>query len=917
MPSLRATYRLQFHRHFTFADAQALVPYLARLGVSHVYASPIFRAMPGSEHGYDICDHNEFNPELGSPDDFRRLSDELQRHGLGLILDFVPNHMGIEGARNPWWRDVLENGRSSPYARFFDLEWRPLKRELADKVLLPVLGEQYGRVLESDGFLVDYETDTGRFVVRHGELTLPLDPATILPLLRELRAHLPGEAIELESIMTALSHLPGRNETAPERVAERLREREVIAARLRQFCAQDAPAAALREALLAWHAPTDPTRFDRLDALLSAQAYRLSSWRVAAEEINYRRFFDVNSLAALRMELPEVFQATHRLVLDLVASGRIQGLRIDHLDGLASPAAYLAQLRSACGPDFAIYVEKILGEGETPRHDWPVEGTTGYEFANAVTQVLLDSPGLHEIAGLYAAAVQRDDFAQVAYECRRLIMQTSLASELSGLGSLLNRLSESQRWYRDFTVNSLTAAARELIACFPVYRTYLDPSVPAAAEDVAVIEQALRAARRRNPAGERSVFAFLRDLLLPPDNHPHPVDEELRRAFVQRFQQSTGPITAKGIEDTAFYVFNRLLALNEVGGNPASVGLSVAEFHRQNEARARHFPDSLLAISTHDSKRSGDLRARLTALPEFPGEWAALWREWSAQRRVPQREVGSELAPDQNEIWLLLQTLLGLWPSGERTASAELVERVQAYLLKAMREAKTNTSWLEPDERWEAAVLDYVAESAAWLSSSEPPPSFHPLACRLAEEGAVHGLAQLVLQLTSPGVPDFYQGSELWALSLVDPDNRRPVDYALRDRLLAEVESSDEPAALWRSWPDGRIKLFVLHRLLACRREHEELFARGRYEPVEITGPEADHAMAFRRVSATGSLLVLVPRRSASLGFPPLGECWGETVLNVPPAIWRDVFTGREHEGELRLSQLLASLPCAVLLELR
>lgn len=907
IPNLRATYRLQLHAGFRFAEATAIVPYLARLGISHVYASPFFRAMPGSTHGYDVCDHNELNPELGARADFDAFSAALQEHGLGLIVDFVPNHMGIEGARNPWWRDLLENGPASPFARFFDIDWQPLKRELEGKVLLPVLGEQYGRVLESDGFHVEFEE--GNFCLRHGGLALPLDPRSTLPLLRFLRARLPGECAELESIMTAISHLPDRAETAPEKVAERLRERGIIADRLRRLCAEDAPAAALREALLAWHDRSDPTRFDRLDELLSAQVYRLSSWRVAGEEINYRRFFDVNSLAGIRMELPEVFEETHRLVLELVTRGQLQGLRIDHIDGLADPAGYLQRLRERCGPHCAIYVEKILGPAETLRRDWPVEGTTGYEFANAVVQLQAEPGGLRELGELYEDTLGvRMDFAEVAYASKRLVMQTSMASELNGLGSLLNRLSETHRWYRDFTVNALTTAARELIACFPVYRTYLDPTAPPSPADVAVIERALRAARRRNPARERTVFAFLRDLLLPPADNPHPVDEELRRTFVLRFQQCTGPITAKGVEDTAFYLCNRLVALNEVGGDPAARGLGVEEFHRQNADRARHFPQSLLATSTHDTKRSGDVRARLAALSELPGAWAEALAEWRAAAAGWRTPVGDELAPDENETWLLLQALLGLWPA-EGPPEEALPGRIEEYMLKALREAKANTSWIEPDAEWEQAVRGYLAAAFAALAQPGALPRFHALARRVAEVGAVNGLTQLVLKLTAPGVPDFYQGTELWEYSLVDPDNRRPVDFAGREKALAGLRGKS-PRTLWKHWSDGRIKLSVAHRLLALRRRRAADFESTSYEPVAVTGREAGRVVAYRR----GGVLVVVPRHTASLGAKPLGEVWADTCLEGCAGTWQDALSGSRRQSPLHLAELLADLPCAVLI---
>jgi (1->4)-alpha-D-glucan 1-alpha-D-glucosylmutase len=916
-----ATYRLQFHREFTFADARRVVPYLARLGISHVYASPIFQAAPGSTHGYDVCDHNALNPELGTREDFEAFSAELKAHGLGLILDFVPNHMGIEGALNPWWRDVLENGPSSSYAHFFDIDWQPVKRELENKVLLPVLADQYGRVLEGGELRVEFAE--GSFSLRHGELTLPLGPRTILPILRRAVEMLAPAPPELESIVTAIEHLPARTETAPDRIAERLRERQIIRQRLARLCAETVSVAeAIRRVLDEWHDPADATRFDRLDALISDQAYRLSSWRVAGEEINYRRFFDVNTLAAICMELPEVFEATHRLLFELITAGHVAGVRIDHIDGLAFPREYLTQLRERGGADLYLLVEKILGPEEKLRADWPVQGTTGYEFIHQLTQLFVAAPGIAEIATVYDKFLGfRLDYREVVYRGKRLVMQTAMASEVNALGHLLNRISESHRWYRDFTLNSLTSALREVIACFPVYRTYLDPAQPPEDRDARVISRAIALARRRNPSMERTVFGFVRDVLLPSAENAHPVDESLRRAFVLKFQQCTGPITAKGVEDTAFYVFNRLVALNEVGGEPNSSGASMESFHRQNAARLAELPYSLLATSTHDTKRSEDVRARLAGLSELPDEWSRAARRWHTMNRKHRREIEGEMAPDANEEFLIYQTLLGAWPLEGLTDEnrAGFIARIQAYMVKALHEAKVNSSWLEPNAAWDGAVCDFIAALLAPDVRNRFPDSLAPLAGRFAQLGMVNSLAQTVLKLTCPGVPDLYQGSELWDFSLVDPDNRRPVNYKLRQEQFASLDHAS-PEDLLQNWCDGRIKMFVIARLLQLRRTHPDLFAAGTYTPLVATGALAESVVAFERRHSSNAVLILVPRLTAALGFPPLGELWRDTRVALPTsgAHWRDLLTGNRVSGEaLSVAELFATLPLAVLWEER
>jgi (1->4)-alpha-D-glucan 1-alpha-D-glucosylmutase len=683
-----ATYRLQFHQGFTFRDGHNLVPYLAELGISHVYASPFFRAEPGSLHGYDICDHNELNPEVGSREELEAFSAALKQHGMGLIVDFVPNHMGIGESHNRWWSDVLENGPASTFAHFFDINWQPLKRELENKVLLPILGAQYGRELEDGKLTVEFAD--GAFFLNYHAWHLPLEPCSTGGILQRAAARLQPAPAELDSIVTAIIHLPPPTEVSPEKKVERARETTIVRERLARLCTEDpAVAAAISAEVEEFHTPAVAERFDRLDALLSAQPYRLSFWRVAAEEINYRRFFDVNSLAAIRMELPEVFIATHRMLSDLIAAGLVSGVRIDHIDGLARPKEYLEALQSLAaqasgsqgGPkEVYVVVEKILGGGELLRSDWPIHGTTGYEFANDATTLQVDATNEPAITDCYDRFIGFHlNIREVVYRSKRLVMQVAMASEINVLGHLLNRLSESNRWYRDFTINALTTAIREVIACFPVYRTYLMPESAPHEADIRIIKQALSIARRRNPALERTVFDFLRDVLIPPENNPHPVAEELRREFVLKFQQCTGPIAAKGVEDTAFYVDNRLVALNEVGSEPGTFGLSIEAFHRKNAMRLSAFPHSQVATSTHDTKRSEDVRARIVGLSELPHQWARTVRRWRTTNRKHKQQVDGEPAPDANEEFLLYQTLLGAWPLTPLTEQSRpaFVKRIQ------------------------------------------------------------------------------------------------------------------------------------------------------------------------------------------------------------------------------------------------
>ncbi|HSH39788.1 MAG TPA: malto-oligosyltrehalose synthase, partial [Chthoniobacterales bacterium] len=845
-----STYRLQFNRMFTFNHAREIVPYLHALGIDDCYASPYFQARAESLHGYDITDHNKLNAAIGSREEYDAFVAELHARGMGQVLDFVPNHMGIGEPLNQWWMDVLENGPSSIYAPYFDIDWQPLKSDLRDKVLLPILGDQYGRVLERGELKVRFEA--GAFYLNYYEHEWPIAPGTYRHVLQIaldfLEPHREEDFYaEFQSIITALDYLPRRTETDPARIAERAREKEIIKRRLDRRC-HEAPQvlAAIERAVTQINGtPGDARSFDALDQLVNDQAYRLSFWRVAAEEINYRRFFDINDLAAIRMELPEVFDSAHKLLLELVGSGAVTGLRIDHPDGLYLPSQYFAKLQQRCAEALraeglaaasssdrcAIYlvVEKILSGKERLPGDWPVHGTTGYDFGRLVNNVLCDSSAEDAITKTFRRFIAHSmHFGHLVYAKKRLVMRLSLANDVNVLGAMLDRLSEQNRWFRDFTLEALSRAVRETIACFPVYRTYVTPGQPVSPEDRDVIDRAMAAAKRRNPAIEASVFNFLRDILL--FRFPENLDEQARAAhvhFVLKFQQCTGPIMAKGLEDTVFYIFNRLAALNEVGGEPQHFGISVADFHAENAHYQQKWPLTMLATSTHDTKRSEDVRARMVAISEIPHAWRTSLQRWRTINRRLKRQIEEAQAPDANEEYLLYQTLLGTWPmqpSGAPVESvdAEYVRRIQEYMTKALKEAKLNTSWIQPNEEWDAAMRDFVAGILQPSAKNKFVPAFLGLAAQIAQLGAVNSLSQVLLKVTAPGVSDIYQGNEIWDFSLVDPDNRRPVDYQRRREMLEALDST-APDDLLRNWADGRIKLLVTSRMLRFRRDHPDL----------------------------------------------------------------------------------------------
>jgi (1->4)-alpha-D-glucan 1-alpha-D-glucosylmutase len=906
-----STYRLQLQPEFTFADVRSVVAYLARLGITDVYCSPFFRAKPGSTHGYDVCDFGQLNPELGGEAGFDALAAEIAAHGMGLVLDFVPNHMAVESVLNPWWRDMLEHGPASPSAKFFDIDWRPVKRELRGKVLLPFLGDHYGRVLDRGELVLVYHS--GELSVKYGDLTRPLDPKCYPVVLRrgldafqaevgEADAHLQ----ELLSILTALDNLPAATDADPTRIAERLRESRFAKDRLARL-ADTAPRIRqyIDDCLASLNGTTDrPESFDDLHNLLELQSYRLAYWKTASHEINYRRFFDINQLAGLRVEEPAAFEAMHRLVLNLIREGKVTGLRLDHIDGLFDPADYLKKLREAAVGPLYLVVEKILTGSESLPH-WAVEGTTGYDFMNDVSRLFVNPRNARSMRQVYERITGRTDpFSEVVHDCKKLITWTSLAAELNVLAHALNRLSEGDRRARDFTLDSLRETLREVTACFPVYRTYVDPS-GVADSDRQVIDQAIRRARQRNPAMEASAFDFVRAAILPDRDALSEEAYQARMGFAMKFQQYTGPLQAKGLEDTAFYRYNVLVSLNEVGGDPQRFGGTIAQFHQSNLHRRERSPRGMLATATHDTKRGEDARTRIHVLSEMPVTWGKRVRRWAAINAEAHTTVEGVPAPDNNDEYLFYQALLGSWPAGliEPAAPPDLIPRLRDYMAKATREAKVHTSWITPNEGYDQAVARFVEESLSGPRAREFLMRFIPFQRRIAHAGMVNSLAQLVLKIASPGVPDFYQGTELWELSLVDPDNRRPVDYDRRVEMLAELEPwlddaaprtpAEQTAAVasWLAdWPDGRIKLFLTACGLRLRRRSPDLFLEGEYVPITSEGKLADHLVAFARRLGDEWVIAVVPRLSMSLGAQksalPVGAgVWGDARLRLPSEI--------------------------------
>ncbi|MPZ42716.1 MAG: malto-oligosyltrehalose synthase [Betaproteobacteria bacterium] len=956
----RCTYRLQLHREFDFSRATALIPYLAALGVSHVYCSPYLRARAGSQHGYDIIDHAALNPEIGNRDDFEHFVAELKRHGMGQILDMVPNHMGVMGRDNAWWMDLLENGPASAYADYFDVDWRPIDPEFANRIVLPVLGDHYGAVLERAELRLEFEPAAGSFAVFYYEHRFPIDPREYPRILdRAVRSLGSGELdpdaqAGLESLIASLHHLPAREATEPEAIAERTRDKEVHKRRLgRMVASQPVLGEAIERSVRFINgANSEPDRFRALHELLDAQAYRLAYWRVAGDDINYRRFFDINDLAALRMENDAAFEATHRFVLELAAAGQVDGLRIDHPDGLFEPARYFRKLQeryiqlafaagSAPPPDAAarplyVVVEKIIAPHEHLPESWPVYGTTGYRFANVVNGVFVDTEARERVHRAWKAFVGDESaaFIEACYRGKRIVLTSALAGELAVLSRRLLHLARADRRTRDYTVNTLQRAVTEVIGYFPVYRTYIADSI--SKQDRRYIEWAIGRAREHGRGADASVFDFLRSILLQqlPTDAPEALKAECR-AITMRFQQLTSPVAAKGIEDTAFYNFNRLVSLNDVGGDPDQFGMRVSAFHGASADRAAKWPHTLLATSTHDNKRSEDVRARIDVISEMPAAWRLLVRRWSRLNRARKRNINGAVGPSRNDEYLLYQTLIGSFPADcTDEALAAYRGRIEGYMVKAAREAKVRTSWLNVNEPYEAALIEFVRGLLGRSTGNLFLDDLAAQARAFAWYGALNSLSMAVIKLTSPGVPDIFQGNETLDYSLVDPDNRRPVDYEHRLRMLAALQRMSARAgeklgeavrALVESAWDGRAKMWVVLRSLGLRRSSPELFSHGDYLPVKLTGAREQHALAYARRHGESGILVVCARMFASLGVDvgsaPVGAAlWQDTVVDASMlpagAELTDLITGARFQatdGRLDLGRVFDYFPGAIL----
>jgi (1->4)-alpha-D-glucan 1-alpha-D-glucosylmutase len=940
---ISATYRLQFNKDFTFRDATKLLDYFSGLGITHIYASPIWRSRPGSTHGYDVIDPTRLNPEVGTEADFFALQTELRNRGMGLVLDIVPNHMSAS-SDNSWWMDVLEHGPDSAYASYFDVDWHPPSRNLDNKILLPVLGRPFAEALESGEFKLI--CSDGHLFLQYFESLFPLALKTYAGILgkniQQLRDKLGEESTayqEYSGIVSAFSGLPSPTMVKAGEAGEKRLQLEARE-RLRQLVSSSKDVESfLNERLRDLTGqPNDPASFSPLERLIAEQFYVLSYWQNVNEEINYRRFFTITDLVGLRVEDPLVFEATHGLITRLAAQPPVDGLRIDHIDGLRDPLAYLTRLReqiakeSAPGEqrDIPIFVEKILARRERLPREWPSAGTTGYDFLNELNSLFVDPKGAKCIEEVYDRFVgKKMDYADLLYQKKKLVMSTLLGVEMRSLGHQLALLADKDRYARDLSRSDLTQALFETTAHMPIYRTYTR-NLEVSREDAKIVERAIEEALTRKFYLQPAHFDFVGDVLLVK-NRPHllPDQREARLNFVMRWQQFTGPIMAKAFEDTFLYVYNPLTSLNEVGGDPRPSAASSDSFSRFIADRRKHRPNSINATTTHDTKRSEDVRARINVLSEIPAQWKERLERWSKLNSKYKTQVDGQQVPDRNEEVLLYQTLLGIWPT-HGMEDPSLVERLQAYAVKATREAMVHTRWTLPNTAHEDALKQFVASVLKPDAGNAFLRDFTPFQRTIAHSGMINGLTQALVKIISPGIPDFYQGSELWDLRLVDPDNRQPVDFAKRVSMLAALHRQSEPGASQASdlaghWEDGGIKLYTIWKALTLRRERPELFSKGAFVELKTTGPSAEHVLAILRHFKREWVLLVAPRwlsRAGDGGTGEVGIRWRETAVPLPdstPASWESIFTGAtittgdERPKLLRVDHLLKHFPLALL----
>lgn len=873
-----STYRLQLHKEFTFDDAARAANYLQALGITHVYSSPYLQAIAGSLHGYDVVDHEKVNEELGGEEAHRRFCERLGELGLGQVLDIVPNHMAI-GSRNRYWWDVLENGPSSRYASWFDIDWNSSEAKLQNKILLPVLGDHYGRILEAGQIKLEHECE--RFQIRYGDNVFPVAPRSLYTVLA--RAAELAKNDTLNFIGDSYLRLPSPDSTDREVGIARHRDKGVINSLLNSLCEENP------EINRAIDRAIDELNgdFDALDDLLNQQLYRLAYWRTADQELGYRRFFDVNTLVGLRIERQHVFEATHCRILEWLQKGVLDGVRVDHPDGLRDPKQYLERLRKR-SPESWIVGEKILEPGEYLREDWPIEGTSGYDFLNVCNSLLVSGDGLKELSSIYGEFTSEPvDFDVVAHDKKLNVQQEALGSDVNRLTSLFVELCENSRDRRDYTRAEIRRALREVAACFSVYRTYVVPSRDEVVEEDRIrIDQAVTHAKARRPDLDAGLFDYIGSVLALRSRGG------IETEFLQRFQQFTSPVMAKGVEDTAFYCFNRLIGLNEVGSSPGNNGMSVEQFHAYCTKMQATLPLTMTTLSTHDTKRADDVRARLAVLSENPVRWKSALNRWS-RANAPFR-TGKYL--DRNTEYFLYQTMIGAWPIGK--------DRLIPYMEKAVREAKQQTSWTQQNCEFEDALRKFIERilDSNWFTAE-----LDGFVGRILHAGRINSLSQSLLRYTAPGVPDTYQGSELWDLSLVDPDNRRPVDYESRFRMLNEMDTGMNVERIMESMDTGAPKLWVAHSALCLRRDHPQWFgAEANYQPMLAVGTKCEHVVGFLR---RDRVAVVVPRLPLKVGAN-----WGSTSVELPHGKWsnrltREIVMG----GQVRIQALLQRFPVALL----
>ncbi len=872
----KSTYRLQLHKGFTFDAAAGIAEYLRQLGVSHVYSSPYLQAAPGSMHGYDVVDHQRVNDELGGAAAHQRFCETLGETDLGQVLDIVPNHMSL-GRENHYWWDVLENGTSSRYASFFDIDWQPQEERLRDKVLVPILADQYGRVLQSGGIKV--QRNGSRFLVCAADQEFPVSPPSLTAIL--VRAAEYAKSDTLSFLASSYGRLPVPEFWDRRLIMTRHRDKTVLNGLLGRLCVEEPNAC---EAIERSVAELNANQ-DGLDDFLNQQSYRLAYWKTADQQLGYRRFFDVNTLIGLRIEREHVFEETHALVLDWLKRGVLDGVRIDHPDGLRDPLEYFVRLRQSA-PEAWIVAEKILEPGEFLREDWPVQGTTGYDFLNVALKLLLRPEGVSELTRIYAEFTgQSTDFAAIAHEKKLNVTQEALGSDVNRLASLFVNICESNRNQRDYTRAEIRRAIREVAACFTVYRTYVVPArQEITPEDREIITAATERAKTARTDIDGGLFDFLGEVLTMQ------VTGKQESEFLLRFQQFTSPVMAKGVEDTAFYCYNRLTALNEVGADPSRDGATIEEFHAYCAKMQATHPLTMTTLSTHDTKRSDDVRARMAVLSEVPQAFATAIDRWSENTKQHRAAI-----VDKGTEYFYYQTLIGAWPITP--------ERMKAYMQKAMREAKEHTTWVANNAEYEEALNRFIEGTLSdkgFLSEVET------FVDSIRHAGWINSLAQTLLKHVAPGIPDLYQGTELWDLSLVDPDNRRPVDFDLRRGLLRELHGLSVPQIMQRI-DDGLPKMWTIHRALTLRREHPDWFGEtAGYTPLLASGRKSDHAIALLRGN---SVIAVVPRWSMTLA----GD-WSDTAIKLPAGRWSNRLTGEQfHEGSVRLSELLNNFPVALL----